>query len=153
MKIIKTLISILILIGLLVWGRLYYLEHLKYSSLEKEIRKIHAKIEADASKEFIMRVRTDDFASGVVSFPSSYDVGNQGTILTKEFEKAGILTPEDMWAIVKETFIRHEKGVPLKLYRVVELVRKGFESHGDKAFLKQTCEEFYIYRQYKDKIH
>jgi hypothetical protein len=152
MKFIKPLISVLILSALLVLGRFYYLEHLKYVNLENEIRKVHAKIESDASKEFILKVKTHDFATEI-SFPSSYDVGVQGTMLTKEFEKAGILTPEDMWAIVKETFIRQEKGVPLKLCRVVKLVRKGFESHGDKAVLKQISEEFYIYRQYKDKIH
>src|SRR5689334_11104719 len=119
-KILITIIASLVsLAALSMVARSYFLDHLKYKVLEKEIRQVHQKMERDLPKELKLN---GDIQKTIIeySFPDSYEVGNDGAEITKEFKKAGIV-PEDQWVIVKETFIRWKIGAPFRLNRLIKL--------------------------------
>jgi hypothetical protein len=128
----------------------YYHEHIEYKVLEKEIRQVHQQMDRDLPKELkrqgdIQKVITE------YSFPNSYGVGDDGTEITNEFKKAGIV-PEDQWVIVKETFIRSKIGVPFKLHRLIKLTNDSYKSKGEMKTLKAVANEFYFYKEYRGKI-
>lgn len=152
---IKTLITIIITIVSLatitVAVRALYLEHFKYRSLTKEIREIHQKMEKDLPKELVQQ-KQPELAIVRFSFPSSYGVGENGAEITKEFEKAGILPPQDQWMIVKETFIRSKVGKPFKIHRLITLENEVYKTKSEKKALKAITNEFYVYREFKGKM-
>lgn len=150
MPILKIILSIVSIAMIAMVLRSYYHEQIEYKVLEKEIRQVHQRMDRDFPKELqrqgdIQKVITE------YSFPSSYGVGDDGTEITKEFKKAGIV-PEDQWVIVKETFIRSKIGVPFKLHRLIKLSNDGYKSKGEMKTLKAIANEFYFYKEYRDKI-
>jgi len=148
---ISIIASIVALTALSLVMRTIYLEHFKYPALEKEIRLIHQKMEKDIPKELFQQ---EDVASVLtkLTFPSTYGVGEIGNEITKEFEKAGIVSAQDQWLIVKETFIRSKVGTPFRLHRLIELENEAYKVKWEKKTLKTIADEFYVYQEFKGKL-
>jgi hypothetical protein len=150
-KTIITIIASLVSLAVLsIAARSYYLDHVKYKVLEKEIRQVHQEMEKDLPKEL---KQNGDFQKTITeySFPNSYGVGDDGSEITKEFEKAGIV-PEDQWVIVKETFIRWKIGAPFRLNRLIKLTNDAYKTKGERKTLRAISDEFYVYKEFKGKI-
>jgi hypothetical protein len=69
-----------------------------------------------------------------------------------EFQKAGVTHPDDMSAIILETYYRSKKGVPFKLYRLISLQTEVYQQENIKKHLKKVADEFYIYEQYRKNL-
>lgn len=149
-RIIITILLLLVFIGLLAGGRYYYFEHIKYAYLEREIRQVHKKMEADFPKEALEQA--EHFGVGM-AIRDSYGLWKEDTKIRKDFENAGVMHPDDMSGLLMDTYIRSKKGVPFKLHRLISLQAEVYKHNHDPEYLTKLIDEFYMYKPYRKEWH
>ncbi|MBI5639792.1 MAG: hypothetical protein HZA17_05135 [Nitrospirae bacterium] len=132
-----------------VAGYHYYINHIKYRELEQRLIQIHSEMRRDIPEESWGKM--EHFGVGL-SIRNYYNLWDEKSELRQLFEKNGVFHPDDMAALIMETFVRAQRGVHFRLHRLIQLQSDVYKAKDNQAYLMKMADEFLIYKNYKEQL-